>query len=49
MTEIVFDVRIAFGGFDLLIDHRMPVEGIIGLFGPSGCGKSTLLRIISRP
>lgn len=47
MVEIAFDVRIAFGGFDLQIDHRMPVEGIIGLFGPSGCGKSTLLRIIS--
>jgi molybdate transport system ATP-binding protein len=47
MTEIAFDVRIAFGEFDLKVDHRMPLEGIIGLFGPSGCGKSTLLRIIS--
>ena len=47
MTEIAFDVRIAFGEFDLQIDHRMPIEGIVGLFGPSGCGKSTLLRIIS--
>ena len=47
MTEIAFDVRIAFGEFDLQIDHRMPIEGIVGLFGPSGCGKSTLLRIMS--
>ena len=47
MVEIAFDVRITFGNFDLQIDHRIPVEGIIGLFGPSGSGKSTLLRIIS--
>lgn len=47
MTEIEVDVRIAFGGFDLQINHSMPVDGIVGLFGPSGCGKSTLLRIIS--
>lgn len=47
MTGIDLDVRIAFGGFDLRVDHRMPLEGIVGLFGPSGCGKSTLLRIIS--
>ena len=47
MTEIAFDVHIAFGEFDLQINHSMPVESIIGLFGPSGCGKSTLLRIIS--
>jgi len=47
MTEIAFDVRIAFGEFDLQIDHRMPLEGVVGLFGPSGGGKSTLLRILS--
>src|SRR5215210_4211766 len=47
MTEIELDVRIAFGGFDLQLDHHMPLEGITGLFGPSGCGKSTLLRTIS--
>src|SRR4030095_6890550 len=47
MIEIDFDVRIAFRDFDLRIDHRMPLEGVVGLFGPSGCGKSTLLRIIS--
>lgn len=47
MIEIDLDVRIAFGSFDLQVDHRMPLEGIMGLFGPSGCGKSTLLRIIS--
>jgi molybdate transport system ATP-binding protein len=47
MTEIALDVRIAFGEFDFQIDHRMPIEGIVGLFGPSGCGKSTLLRIMS--
>jgi molybdate transport system ATP-binding protein len=47
MTEIEIDVRIAFRDFDLQIDHRMPLEGVLGLFGPSGCGKSTLLRIMS--
>jgi molybdate transport system ATP-binding protein len=47
MIEIDLDVRIAFRDFDLQVDHRMPLEGIVGLFGPSGCGKSTLLRIIS--
>jgi molybdate transport system ATP-binding protein len=47
MAEIDLNVRIAFGGFDFQVDHRMPLEGIVGLFGPSGCGKSTLLRIIS--
>jgi molybdate transport system ATP-binding protein len=47
MVEIDLDVRIAFGGFDLDVKHRMPLDGITALFGPSGCGKSTLLRIIS--
>jgi molybdate transport system ATP-binding protein len=47
MIEIDLDVRIAFRDFDLQIDHRMPLEGVVGLFGPSGCGKSTLLRIVS--
>ena len=47
MIEIDLDVRIAFDDFDLQIDHRLPLDGIVGLFGPSGCGKSTLLRIIS--
>ena len=47
MVDIKLDVRIAFGDFDLQIDHRLPLDGIMGLFGPSGCGKSTLLRIIS--
>jgi molybdate transport system ATP-binding protein len=47
MIEIDLAVRIAFGDFELQVDHRMPLAGIVGLFGPSGCGKSTLLRIIS--
>jgi molybdate transport system ATP-binding protein len=47
VAQVDLDVRIAFGGFDLQVDHRVPLEGIVGLFGPSGCGKSTLLRIIS--
>jgi len=47
MAEIDISVRIAFSGFDLDVNHKMPLQGITGLFGPSGCGKSTLLRIIS--
>ena len=47
MKEIDLDVRITFGGFDLNVSNRMPLDGVTALFGPSGCGKSTLLRIIS--
>jgi len=47
MTELAVDVRIAFGTFDLDLNHRFALDGITALFGPSGCGKTTLLRIVA--
>lgn len=47
MSELNFDLRIAFGDFSLAVAQRLPLAGITALFGPSGCGKSTLLRILA--
>ena len=47
MSELSFDLSIAFGDFSLAVAERLPLQGITALFGPSGCGKSTLLRILA--
>jgi molybdate transport system ATP-binding protein len=41
------DLRLAWPGFTLAVQHRQSLQGITAVFGPSGCGKSTLLRAIA--
>ncbi|HSV50500.1 MAG TPA: molybdenum ABC transporter ATP-binding protein [Burkholderiaceae bacterium] len=38
---------IAYPGFALDVDLRLPGRGVSALFGPSGCGKTTCLRAIA--
>jgi len=38
---------LAYPGFELQADIKLPARGITGLFGPSGSGKTTLLRCIA--
>ena len=44
---LAMSIDIAFTQFDLSIEHRVELSGIVGIFGESGSGKSTLLRIIA--
>ncbi|MDR0701456.1 MAG: molybdenum ABC transporter ATP-binding protein [Azoarcus sp.] len=39
--------RIAWPGFTLDVDLRLPEKGVSALFGPSGSGKTTLLRCMA--
>lgn len=39
--------RLAYPGFALDVDLRLPARGVSALFGPSGSGKTTLLRCIA--
>ena len=45
MIEARFQV--AYPGFALDVDLRLPGRGVTALFGPSGCGKTTLLRCLA--
>ncbi|MCL2344555.1 MAG: molybdenum ABC transporter ATP-binding protein [Desulfobulbus sp.] len=47
MQDIVAACRIAWPGFALDVDLRLPGRGVTALFGPSGSGKTTLLRCIA--
>lgn len=47
MTDICARFDLAYPGFDLHVDMRLPARGITALFGPSGSGKTTLLRCIA--
>jgi molybdate transport system ATP-binding protein len=47
MTALSLSVRMCLEGFELDIEHSLPLAGISALFGPSGSGKSSLLRIIA--
>lgn len=38
---------IAYPGFTLDVDLRLPASGVTALFGPSGSGKTTLLRCLA--
>jgi molybdate transport system ATP-binding protein len=38
---------LAYPGFALDVDMRLPARGVTALFGPSGSGKTTLLRCIA--
>jgi molybdate transport system ATP-binding protein len=38
---------LAYSGFALDVDMRIPARGVTALFGPSGSGKTTLLRCIA--
>ena len=40
-------VRVAWPGFTLDVDERLPARGVTALFGHSGSGKTTLLRCIA--
>jgi molybdate transport system ATP-binding protein len=39
--------ELAFPGFSLCLDVRLPGRGVTALFGPSGCGKTTVLRCMA--
>lgn len=39
--------ELAFPGFSLRLDVRLPGRGVTALFGPSGCGKTTVLRCMA--
>lgn len=45
MIHARFDL--AYPGFTLDVDMRLPSRGVTALFGPSGSGKTTLLRCIA--
>jgi molybdate transport system ATP-binding protein len=47
MSELLVDIRLSYGGFDLEVAQGFALAGVTGLFGPSGSGKSTLLRVIA--
>ena len=40
-------LRVAWPGFTLDVDERLPARGVTALFGHSGSGKTTLLRCIA--
>ena len=39
--------ELAYPGFSLDVDLRLPGQGVTALFGPSGCGKTSLLRCMA--
>lgn len=39
--------ELAYPGFSLRLDVRLPGRGVTALFGPSGCGKTTVLRCMA--
>lgn len=47
MTCIAARFRLAWPGFTLDVDLKLPLSGVTALFGPSGSGKTTLLRCIA--
>lgn len=47
MDSIQARFRVAWPGFTLDVDERLPGSGITAVFGHSGCGKTTLLRCIA--
>src|SRR5687767_12144736 len=47
MSELLVDIRLSYGGFDIEVAQGFALSGVTGLFGPSGSGKSTLLRVIA--
>lgn len=47
MKDIHACFRLAWPGFDLDVDVRLPAQGVTVLFGHSGSGKTTLLRCLA--
>lgn len=49
MSDSALELKVELGypGFELAVDERLALDGVIALFGPSGSGKSTLLRAIA--
>ncbi|WP_242519285.1 molybdenum ABC transporter ATP-binding protein [Halochromatium roseum] len=46
-SQIEARFRVAWPGFTLDVDERLPARGVTALFGHSGSGKTTLLRCIA--
>jgi len=47
LPQIEARFRVAWPGFTLDVDERLPARGVTALFGHSGSGKTTLLRCIA--
>jgi molybdate transport system ATP-binding protein len=47
IASLAMQINVNYDQFELAIDQRFTLGGIIGVFGPSGSGKSTLLRSIA--
>lgn len=47
MSKLNLAFKINYANFDLCINEKLDLQGIVGIYGHSGSGKSTLLRAIA--
>lgn len=46
-SDLKIQAEIALGDFSLVVDERVPLEGVTAVFGPSGSGKTSLLNLVA--